>query len=111
LEAEQTQMSLDPKTKTVGHELRFPTGLIMPESIVSSLEYKLAPKLRSERIEKAIDELNWYYLMLDLTPQALKQRLTERYSSAEFDKLLQTPLCQEALVKAGWHADLVKKAN
>jgi hypothetical protein len=82
----------------------------MPESLVSALEYKLAPQVRSARINHALGdltlELHWYYLMLDLTPKALKERVTERYSDKEFTRLLDTAACQNAMKKANWHREL-----
>jgi hypothetical protein len=104
--ARQSKRVLDAQIEKVRREVRFPTGLTMPEAFISTLEYKLAPNLRQKRIERALAELNWYYLMLDLTPQALKERLIKKYGKAEWNRLLQSDACQASLRKAEWHSDL-----
>jgi hypothetical protein len=87
-------------------EVRLPTELIRPEAFLTTLEYKLAPRTRQKRIEKAIAEFDWYYLMLDLTPQALKARLIEKFGKSEWHRLSRSEACNIAMRKAGWHHQL-----
>lgn len=86
--------------------VRLPTGFMLPDGFITMLEYKLAPKMRSQRIEKAIADLNWYYLMLDLTPFALKERMLQKYGKKDWTKLVQSEQCKMSMRKAGWHQEL-----
>lgn len=88
--------------------VRLPTGFMLPDGFITMLEYKMAPKLRSQRIEKAIAELNWYYLMLDLTPSALKERMLQKYGKKEWTRLVQSDACKLSTRKAGWHSELLE---
>lgn len=108
ISAQQNKQGLPAKTEGARNEIRLPTGLTMPEAFISALEYKLAPNLRQKRIAEALSQLNWYYLMLDLTPQALKERLIEKYGKVECRRLLRTEPCQISMRKAEWHPDLFK---
>ncbi|MBX9723664.1 MAG: hypothetical protein K2X81_19825, partial [Candidatus Obscuribacterales bacterium] len=68
----------------------------------------LCPHKRGQRIEKAIAELNWYYLMLDLTPSALKERMLQKYGKKEWTRLVQSDACKLSTRKAGWHSELLE---
>lgn len=113
LEAERRQATaqrsgdeIEAAAARLENEVRLPTELIRPEAFLTSLEYKLAPKTRQKRIEKALSEVDWYYLMLDLTPQALKDRMIAKYGKSQWGKLLQSESCKVSMRKAGWHPGL-----
>ena len=79
---------------------------MMPEAFISMLEYKMAPRLRSKRIGDSLVNLNWYYLMLDLTPSAIKERMIQVYGRKDWAKLVQSEPCKVSMRKAGWHPAL-----
>lgn len=90
----QSSNEIEAAAAIIENEVRLPTELIRPEAFISSLEYKLAPKMRQKRIEKAASEVDWYYLMLDLTPLALRDRMIQRYGKSVWEKLLQSEACK-----------------
>jgi hypothetical protein len=100
------------ETDSIEHEtaqrqsMRFPSGLILPDMIVSSLEARLAPRIREKRIAKAIDEFNWHYLTLDLTPIALKERIVQKHGQREWKRQLHTESALVAMRRAGWNMSL-----
>lgn len=91
------------------NQIRLPSPLMMPESLIKTLEYTLAPKARQGRIDKALSDFDWYYLMLDLTPRSLKQRMVERYGQSEWERLINSETARVALQRAGWHLDLLSE--
>jgi len=99
--SQMTSDELKTATATTESGIRLSTGLTLPEAFITVLEFKLAPKARNKRIESALSDLNWYYLMLDLTPVALKDRMIEKYGKRGWAKLLQTDSCKAAMRKAG----------
>lgn len=102
----ENKEELRAAAQAIESEVRLPTGLTMPEAFITTLEYKLAPKMRQKRIDDALSALNWYYLMLDLTPLALKKRMIEKHGKKEWHKLSQSDSCKASMRKAGWHAGL-----
>lgn len=87
-------------------EIRLPSPLMMPESLIKTLEYSLAPQSRRTRIEKAVSEMDWYYLMLDLTPHSLKKRMIDKFGQAEWERQIKSEPAMVAMKRTGWHLDL-----
>lgn len=73
-QADSDDAALAAESEKLKQQVRLPTGLIMPDVFVSTLESTLATNCREKRIQQAISKRNTAHLLMDLTPRGLQRR-------------------------------------